>query len=121
VHFTLAEAAETEIPGLFAGRVPNPASSDLGSGNWSTFPKCFIFGGGYTDERIDKLRKLVAQEPGAKKIPWLRVDASKPHPPLGPDGAYGRAILERTTAKLAEMKGEGKLDDNEGDDGIYWL
>ncbi|KAF7340959.1 hypothetical protein MSAN_02081200 [Mycena sanguinolenta] len=117
IHFTLAASSLTEIPLLLKGEVPNPSSSSLGSGNWSTFPKAIVFGGAFEDAQIEALRKAVTETPGTKRIPWLRVDWSRPHPPIGPE--YAAAIVERTKAMLSKLESEGKFDVE--DDSIYLI
>ncbi|KAJ6457361.1 hypothetical protein C8R45DRAFT_1033485 [Mycena sanguinolenta] len=115
IHFTLAASSVTEIPLLLKGEVPDPRSSSLGSGDWSTFPKAIVFGGAYEDAMIDAVRKAVAETSGTKRIPWLRVDSNRPHPPIGPE--YAAAIVARTKAMLAKLESEGKFDAE--DDSIY--
>ncbi|KAF8215627.1 hypothetical protein K438DRAFT_1798993 [Mycena galopus ATCC 62051] len=117
IHFTLAAAANKEIPLLLKGEVPNPSSSNLGSGNWSVFPKAVVFGGAYEDGQIEDLRKLVAETVGTRRIPWLRVDSNLPHPPIGPE--YAANIIERAKAMLGKLEGEGKLDVE--DDSIHFF
>lgn len=115
IHFTLAAAATTEIPLLLKGEVPSPSSSSLGSGNWSAFPKAIVFGGAYQDADVEELRKLVAATPGTRRIPWLRVDSTLPHPPPGPE--YAKAVVVRLKAMLAKLEEEGKFDVE--DDSVY--
>ncbi|KAF8215623.1 hypothetical protein K438DRAFT_1560668 [Mycena galopus ATCC 62051] len=115
IHFTLAAASTTEIPLLLQGEVPSPSSSNLGSGNWSVFPKAIVFGGAYEDGQIEDLRKLVAETVGTRRIPWLRVDNNLSHPPIGPE--YAALIVERAKAMLSKLEGEGKFDVE--DDSIY--
>ncbi|KAJ7239786.1 hypothetical protein B0H12DRAFT_1135745 [Mycena haematopus] len=117
IHFTLAASAPTEIPILLKGEVPSPSSSRLGSGEWSLFPKAIVFGGAYDDAQIEKVRRAVAETPGTKRIPWLRVDNNLPHPPVGPD--YAAAIVGRMKAMLSKLEGEGKFDVD--DDSIYFF
>ncbi|KAJ7360848.1 hypothetical protein DFH08DRAFT_360188 [Mycena albidolilacea] len=108
IHFTLAATATTEVPILLKGEVPSPSSSNLGSGNWSAFPKAIVFGGAYEDSQIEDVRRAVAETDGTKRIPWLRVDRSLPHPPIGPE--YAAVIVDRMKALLGKLEGEGKLD-----------
>ncbi|KAF7340958.1 hypothetical protein MSAN_02081100 [Mycena sanguinolenta] len=117
IHFTLAASSLTEIPLLLKGEVPNPSSSKLGCGDWSTFPKAIVFGGAYQDSLFEAVRKAVAETPGTKRIPWLRVDSSRPHPPIGPE--YAAAVVARTKAMLSKLESEGKFDAE--DDSIYLL
>ncbi|KAH8880576.1 hypothetical protein GQ53DRAFT_703759 [Thozetella sp. PMI_491] len=118
IHFTLANAGAKEIPLLLKGEVPTAPSSALGSGNWSTPPKAVVFGGAWDDKSIADLRKAAAETPGTRRIPWLRVDANKPHPPHnGPE--YGKHIMERLRGLLKELESDGKL--NEGDDTVHFF
>jgi hypothetical protein len=57
----------------------------------------------------------VAATPGTRRIPWLRVDSTLPHPPLGPE--YAKAVVERVKAMLAKLEEEGKFDVE--DDSVY--
>ncbi|KAK7046366.1 hypothetical protein R3P38DRAFT_2873468, partial [Favolaschia claudopus] len=109
VHFTLAPAATKEIPLLLKGQAPKDPSSDLGSGNWDVFPKALVFGGGYTDEMIEAVQKAVAAETeGVKRIPWLRVDSSIPHPT--DPAEYAPFVTKRLKATLKKLEEEGKFD-----------
>jgi hypothetical protein len=47
-------------------------------------------------------------------VPWLRLDLSKPAPPLGP--AYGKALVERIKVVMKELEEVGKM----GRDGVYF-
>ncbi|KAF7340990.1 hypothetical protein MSAN_02084400 [Mycena sanguinolenta] len=118
IHFTLMTAATTEIPLLLKGEVPSPSSSSLGSGNWSTFPKAVVFGGAYDDAQIEAVRKAVAEAPGTKRIPWLRVDMRVPHPPVDTP-EYAVAVVGRMKALLGKLEGEGKFDAE--DDTVYFF
>lgn len=53
---------------------------------------------------------------GAEKVPWLRLDLTKPTPPLGPE--YGKHMVGRVKDVLGELKlGEGG---GEEKGGIVW-
>jgi hypothetical protein len=122
IHFTLADAAATEIPLLLRGQVPNPSSSALGTGNWTTPPVAALFGGAFGDADIELLRKRVADAGvdvgGAmRRIPWVRVDSRKPAPPIGPE--YARAVALRMKEGLDKLHAEGKLsEEGDGDQGV---
>ena len=107
----MIDSCTKEIPLLLKGEVPSSPSDQLGSGNWSGFPKAILFGGGYTDKDIAAVRKAVAEVEGARKIPWLRVDSTKPAPPPGP--GYGAAIVSRAKEELRKLEAEGVLDSND--------
>jgi hypothetical protein len=118
VHFTLASAIENELPLLLQNKVPEPASSSLGTGNWSAPPRALLIGGAYTDDDVASLRKLIDETEGnVRRIPWLRVDSSKPAPPLGPE--YGKAVVERAREALKRLEGEGKLTEDDGE--VYFF
>ncbi|KAK6969006.1 hypothetical protein R3P38DRAFT_2671605 [Favolaschia claudopus] len=117
IHFTFAAAATKEIPLLLKREVPKDPSSDLGSGNWDVFPKALVFGGAYKDEMIEDVRKAVAQTEGVKRIPWLRVDNNKPHPPPETGADYASLIVSRLKAMLMKLEDEGKFDAD--DDSLY--
>ncbi len=111
IHFTFLDSCTKEIPLLLKGEVPSNPDGQLGSGNWSVFPKAILFGGGYTDNDIAAVRKAVAEVDGARKIPWLRVDVTKPAPPVGP--GYGAAVVARAKEELKRLEAEGVFDSND--------
>ena len=84
IHFTLIDSCTKEIPLLLKGEVPSSPSGQLGSGNWSGFPKAILFGGGYTDKDIAAVRNAVAEVEGAKKNP---VAPSRCHQACSSSGA----------------------------------
>jgi hypothetical protein len=98
--------------------VPDPCSSSLGTGNWTEPPAALLLGGAFQDEHIERLQRLVEEGGAKRKIPWLRIDASKPTPAAPPNPAYGVAIVQRMKDELTKLKEEGKLDG--GDGGVYF-
>lgn len=98
------------------GEVPAEPSSTIGSGNWATPPQALIFGGGYSDEDIEEVQKLIEQTPGVRRIPWIRVDKTKT---VGAPGTreYAMGITKRIKDLLAKLSDEGKLGDGQG--GLY--
>jgi hypothetical protein len=115
VHFTLAASIESELPALLTNKPPESPSSTLGSGDWTVPPRAFLLGGAYTDEDIQRLKELLEGTLGVRSIPWLRVDSSKPSPPIGPE--YAVAVVARFKEVLKKLEAEGKL--NEDDGGVY--
>jgi hypothetical protein len=105
IHFVLsAEAGAEEIPYVLKGRRPPTTGSEIGSGNYSAPPKAIVFGGAYDDAAIG----IILNSVGETSIPLLKADQSIPMPAIGPE--YGRIILERSQAKLAELEKERKFD-----------
>jgi hypothetical protein len=117
IHFTLSDAAESEIPLLLQGQAPEQPSSSLGSGQWAERPKALVLGGAIQDSEIEAIQKAVSAASGISQIPWLRVDASKPAPPMGP--GYATHIVGRLKEQLAKLDAEGKL--GEGNAGIVFF
>jgi len=91
-------------------------TNDLGSNNYSKPPAAVILGAGYEDDDVDAMRKACT-EAQAPHVPWLRPDASKPSPPLGPE--YGKAMVNSLKVLLGEIKGDGKL--GTGNEGVFWF
>jgi hypothetical protein len=90
---------------------PNALGEEqVGSGNYSSPPSAVVFGGGFTDDEFEVIRKACD---GKGSVPWLRLDTSLPTPPLGPE--YGKHVAERLKATLKSLESEGKL----GQDGLY--
>ena len=81
------------------------------------FPKAIIFGGAYQDKDIAALREATAKLEGARKIPWLRVDTTKPAPPVGP--SYGAFIVARAKEELRRLEADGVLES--GDDSVRFF
>jgi hypothetical protein len=106
----LADSVEAELPVVMTGKIPEVISSKIGSGNYDTPPKALFLGGVFDDATIEKLRKAVQETPGARRMPWLRVDSSKPAPPIGPE--YGKAVVARAKETLERLEKEGILDSN---------
>lgn len=55
------------------------------------------------------MMKAVAENHGAKPVPWLRPDLAKPAPPLGPE--YGKALVARIKVLLAELQANGEMNE----------
>ncbi|KAF6814937.1 hypothetical protein CSOJ01_03767 [Colletotrichum sojae] len=120
VHFITTPASGAEIiPALLAGREPptHPDSSSIGSGEYAETPRAVILGAAFDEEATQTLRKAVSEAPDARKVPWLRHDAGKPAPPIGPE--YGLAVVARVREVLERLEGEGKLDGTYGEDVWY--
>jgi len=49
------------------------------------------------------MMKAVSDDSDANHVPWLRADASKPAPPIGPE--YGKAMVERAKECLGGLAG----------------
>lgn len=105
------EAAISEIPTLLQGQLPVSPTSTLGTGNVSVRPKAIVLGGAFVETFEDVKREVEKQmvEIGGSKIAWCMHDASKPHPPIGPE--YGKAVLERCRELLGRLRDGGKLDE----------
>ena len=114
VHFILGpQAALDELPLVLQGRPVPSASSSIGSGDIASVGRVVILGGAFDEATIESLRSLCAQTTGARRVPWLRQDTTKPTPPLGPK--YGKAMIQRTKETLKRLADEGKLDGSDGD------
>ena len=110
------EAAPVELPVVLQGlAVPSPRSS-IGSGNISSVARVVILGGAFDEATVESLHSLCTQTSGARTVPWLRQDTTKPTPPLGPE--YGKAMVQRTKEALKRLVEEGRLDGNDG--GVYY-
>ncbi|OLN87223.1 hypothetical protein CCHL11_03602 [Colletotrichum chlorophyti] len=119
VHFiTTPVSGAVILPALLSNQPPpsHPDSSAIGSGNYATPPRAVILGGAFDDATTEVLRKAVAETQGAREVPWLSQDSSKPAPPLGPE--YGKAMVARVKEALTRLEGEGKLDGSYG--GAEW-
>jgi len=115
IHFVMTVAAgSAEIPALLKGEAAT-TDNELGSHDYSKAPQVVILGGGYDDEMVEEMRKAT-KAAGAPEVPWLRPDATKPAPPLGPE--YGKALVARLKTLMGEMKAEGKL--GHGTEGVFW-
>ncbi|KAF2966280.1 hypothetical protein GQX73_g7290 [Xylaria multiplex] len=79
--------------------------------NNSKSPIAIILGGAFDDAGIEVMKE--ASE-GTRSIPWLRPDLTKPTPPLGPE--YGKAMVVRIKALLAQLEKEGKMDEEK----VHW-
>ena len=117
VHFVMGpEAAPVELPLVLQGlAVPSPRSS-IGSGNVASVAKVVVLGGAYDEATVESLHSLCAQTSGARTVPWLRQDTTKPAPPIGPE--YGKAMVQRTKEALKRLAEEGRLDGTDG--GVYY-
>jgi hypothetical protein len=96
---------------LLRGEKDVPSDTELGSRNYTQLPVAVITGAGYDDQAIADMRAAAA---GAKPVPWLRPDTTKPAPPLGPE--YGKALVARIKETVAELTAQGKLDE----DAVVW-
>lgn len=120
VHFiTTAPSGAAIIPALLTGQAPpsHPETSSIGSGNYTVVPRAVVLGSAFDDAAVEVLRGAVAKAQGARKVPWLRHDLSKPSPPIGPE--YGKVVLARAKEALGKLEREGKLDGEHGDDEWY--
>ena len=89
--------------------MPPPNADDpVATKNFSKPPAAVVVGGGYDDVAFESMRKACE---GSSTIPWLRVDTSKPAPPLGPE--YGNVMVERLRGVLKDVA--DKMDQ----DGVY--
>ena len=113
IHVCLSvSSACTDLPLLLTGSVPPTASDNVGSRNYSQPAAAVVLGGGFGNEEFEEARKACE---GKSNVPWLRLDTSKPTPPLGP--AYGQHVAERLKGRLRELESEGHF----GRDGIYFF
>ena len=112
MHFILGpEAAIDEIPVILKGQTLASQSSTLGTSNDAVRPKAIVLGGGFVGvfENVkSEVEKQFAQS-GGSRVAWCMHDASKPHPPPGPE--YGKVVMERCKELLGRLQSEGKLDD----------
>ncbi|KAF3032247.1 hypothetical protein E8E12_002412 [Didymella heteroderae] len=108
------DAGKHIIPPLLRGETPPPSSSSLGTKDFSRTPVAVVLGGAFDDHAIAELR-TAAERRGAKEVPWLRPDASKPAPPPGPE--YGKAMVQRIKSRVKELEANGEL----GQGGVVWF
>jgi hypothetical protein len=108
-----AEAASEELPLILQGSAPPTQTSTIGSGNIASIARAVVLGGAYEDETI---RESCVKVSGARNVPWLKQDKTKPTPPLGP--SYGEAMVQRVREAIHQLEKEGKLDGNDG--GVYF-
>ncbi|KAI0550416.1 hypothetical protein F4679DRAFT_583660 [Xylaria curta] len=107
IHFVMSpESGAVQIPAILRGEQSPPSDSALGSKDYSKPPVAIVLGGGFDDAGVNVIKK--ASE-GIKPIPWLRPDLTKPAPPLGPE--YGKAMVARAKALLAQLEKEGKMNE----------
>jgi hypothetical protein len=90
----------------------------LGSQDFSRVPRAVLFGGGYDDATVEKIRKVVMETPAARKVLWLKADQHKnaAGPPPGTT-EYNESIAPRMRETLAQLDRDGKLGEN--GDGIF--
>lgn len=105
------DAGAVQIPAIFRGDQSPLSDSALGSKNYSQKPVAVILGGAYTDADTEVMMKAAA---GIHPVPWLRPDASKPTPPLGPE--YGKALVARLKVMLEELDRGGNM----GTEAMFW-
>jgi hypothetical protein len=101
---------------VLQGKIPDEPSSTIGSGNVAAGPKAVIMGGLFDKAGAEAIREACRATEGAKTVPWLLQDTTKPTPPLGPE--YGKLMVQRVKDALAALEKEGKLD--AGDDEFHW-
>ncbi|KAL9113247.1 MAG: hypothetical protein Q9227_002582 [Pyrenula ochraceoflavens] len=103
IHFVLnASAGAKQIPLLLKDQQNDvPSDSSLGSKNYAKVPVAVLLGGGYEDDQIKEMMDATNAVEGAKKVPWLRPDLTKPTPPLGPE--YGKALVRRIKETLRDI------------------
>ncbi|KAL9618236.1 MAG: hypothetical protein Q9160_007006 [Pyrenula sp. 1 TL-2023] len=98
-----------QIPRLLKGEKSVPTDSDIGSKDYSQTPIAVLLGGAFDDAGTAQMMKATAAVEGAKRVPWLRPDMTKPHPPLGPE--YGPAMGLRIKERLEQLRGRGEMDE----------
>lgn len=111
IHVSLFANIDNELPLLLKNQLPEKPSSNLGSGNWAVPPAAIVFGGAYDDETIDRLQKLIANTDGAREIPWLRVDSTKPRSAVPGSPEYASLICQQTKDLLAAFRSQDRLGD----------
>lgn len=113
IHMILSPAdGKREIPALLRGDAPpTDRKNNLGTQNYSKKAAAVILGGAFGDADIAAMREACR---GDSKAPWLRLDLSKPTPPVGPE--YGKAMVQRVKSCLKQLEIDGKLDG----DSIYF-
>ncbi|KAI1771001.1 hypothetical protein F4818DRAFT_430846 [Hypoxylon cercidicola] len=107
IHFVMTpEAGVAQIPAILQGEQAPPSDSTLGTKDYSKPPIAVILGAAFDDAGTEVMMRAAA---GIRPVPWLRPDTTKPAPPLGPE--YGKAMVERIKELLAQLREEGKLDE----------
>ncbi|MCJ1251111.1 U6 snRNA-associated Sm-like protein LSm2 [Trapelia coarctata] len=98
IHVVLVPATgASEIRLLLQGGAPSPIDPEnIGTKNYSKPPAAVIIGSGYDDADFAELREACE---GKSNVPWLRVDMSKPKPPLGP-GFFKTLVDHEVTVEL---------------------
>ncbi|TEA13767.1 hypothetical protein C8034_v004356 [Colletotrichum sidae] len=120
VHFiTTVSSGEVILPALLTGQTPpsHADSSSIGSGNYAAAAQAIVLGAAFDEPATAALKKAVSQTQGARSVPWLRHDASKPSPPIGPE--YGKMVIARVKETMARLEKEGKLGDGNRVDQWY--
>jgi hypothetical protein len=101
---------------ILSGNLPKYEESSLGSKIYSRPPKAVIFGGGYDDEAIKKLRQAVASSQGVIKVPWLKADLKKTESgPTPGTEAYCASAAARMKESLKILETMGKMNGSEGE------
>ena len=114
VHFIQTiDAGKQQIPALLRGDNPGSSSSSLGSKNYERTPIAVLLGAAFDDQGVQELKEAAK---GAKSVPWLRPDTSKPTPPPGPE--YGKAMVTRIKEKMKDLEERGEL---EGNGEVVWF
>lgn len=116
VHFILHSALAGEdgtslVPLVLAGNTPppHPESSTIGSGNFSQVPRAVLLGGAFDERLIHSLHQAALADPNARRVPWARMDKSRPGP-LPTDPEYPKLVVQRSKAALIQLEKDGKLD-----------
>lgn len=108
----------TNIPLILSGHKPTSQLSSLGSQDFSQVPRAVLFGGGYDDVTVEKIRKAAMKVQGVRQVPWLKADQVKTaRGPKPGTKEYAESIAPRIKEVLGRLVREGKLDGNE--DGIF--
>jgi hypothetical protein len=116
IHVVTSPAdGEVQIPQVLKGE-PAASATELGSKNYSSTPLAVLLGATFGQEAILGPMRKAAKDAGAPEVPWLRVDTTKPAPPLGPE--YGKVLVARIKMLLGEMQKEGTL--KVGTEGVFW-
>lgn len=105
------EGGREQIRAIFEGSRSPPRDSELGSKDYSRRPAAVILGGAFTDEAAGIMMREARD---VHPVPWLRVDASKPAPPLGPE--YGKALVARIKKLIPQLERDGKMSQAD----VFW-
>ncbi|EME46089.1 hypothetical protein DOTSEDRAFT_70173 [Dothistroma septosporum NZE10] len=117
---TSVERAKSEIPPLQAGQEVTPNPDNIGTHNFSKPPKAVIFGRGFDDAQVEKIRQtcrgdayglswLMGKKADVEKIKSSPPDFSKPEVV----NAYADQVSAVNKATLTKLKADGKLGDGQ--------